>query len=94
MTIARGAELFKHEIHQLTEGFPMDNTNDIDPQVCLKAFKQYDGLRLQRYNLELNQAVHFLEEYRIEQENNNRFCKELIILSPVRTLGRELSVQI
>jgi len=93
MTLARETELLKYEIDQLIEGFPKDNTNDIDPEVCLEAFKHYHGLRLKRYDLQLNQAVHFLEEYRVENENNNRF-EEIIVPTHVRTLGRELSVQI
>ena len=93
MTLARENELLKHEIDQLIEGLPKDNTNDIDPEVSLQAFKHYHELRLQRYKLQLNQTVYFLEEYRVENDSNRP--KEIIIVpTHVRPLGRELLVQI
>ncbi|CAF1416344.1 unnamed protein product [Adineta ricciae] len=58
-TLAEDAELLKYEIDQLIKGFPKDDTNEIDPEVCLEAFKDYHKLRLQRYDLQLQQAVHF-----------------------------------
>ena len=93
-TTAREVELLKEEINEIIQGFPLDNTNNIDPQVCRQAFQHYHDIRLQHYELQLQQALHFLEDSKVENDSNRREEEPIIVLTHIRTLTKELSVQI
>lgn len=89
-TLAREHELLLNEINQIIKGFPEQDSSSQDQESCVAAFMHYHELKLKRMNFEAQQSIHFLEEQRAEDED------EEIIVAPaqVRILDPSLVLQI
>ncbi|CAF2096381.1 unnamed protein product [Rotaria magnacalcarata] len=82
-SLAREHELLLNEIKRIIEGFPKkekkkkgdeDDSSaeaSFDAEAGFAAFKQYHQLRQKRFDLEVNQSCYFLDEQRVEGEQNN-----------------------
>ncbi|CAM2728605.1 unnamed protein product [Rotaria socialis] len=68
-----------------------DAEADFDTEAGFAAFKQYHQLRQQRFDLEVNQSCYFLDEQRVENEQNN---PELVAVPTlIRSLGEDFLLQ-
>jgi hypothetical protein len=62
-----------------------------DTEAGFAAFKQYHQLRQKRFDLEVNQSCYFLDEQRVEGEQNN---PELVAVPTlIRSLGEDFLLQ-
>ena len=93
--LTREQELLSNEIKQIIDGFPKENEDDrIDSQPSIAAFKQYHDLREKRINLEVEQAVYFLDGRKVEGEPDNP--DQPIVAAPTitRSLGEDFLLQL
>ncbi|UJR18785.1 hypothetical protein I4U23_005691 [Adineta vaga] len=74
-TLAQDTEILKEKINRIIQGFPIEDSN----QLPLTTYKSYLALREKRYALQLDQSIHFLEEYRVEDDINLIATKETIV---------------
>ncbi|CAF4327632.1 unnamed protein product [Rotaria magnacalcarata] len=71
-SLGREHELLTNEIKRIIEGFPQENDDGFDAEAGCAAFKQYHELPEKRFNLETDQSIYFLDEQRVEDEDNNQ----------------------
>ena len=91
-TMAREKDLIDEEIKRIIEGFPKENDHGVDAEPGFAAYKQYQGLREKRMNLEVDQSILFLEEQRVEGESDN----QPVVIAPTltRSLGEDFLLQL
>ena len=93
--LTREQELLTNEIKQMIEGFPKENETDrIESQASMAAFRQYQELREKRMALEIEQSIYFLEDMKVEGEPDNP--DQPIIVAPIltRSLGEDFLLQL
>ncbi|CAF2099242.1 unnamed protein product [Rotaria magnacalcarata] len=62
-----------------------------DAEAGFAAFKQYHQLRQKRFDLEVNQSYYFLDEQRVEGEQNNP--EPVAVPTLIRSLGDDFLLQ-
>ncbi|CAF2019601.1 unnamed protein product [Rotaria magnacalcarata] len=90
-SLGREHELLTNEIKRIIEGFPQENDDGFDAEAGCAAFKQYHELREKRFNLETDQSIYFLDEQRVEDEDNNQV--PVTTLTLIRSLGEDFLLQ-
>ncbi|CAF5139634.1 unnamed protein product [Rotaria sp. Silwood1] len=75
--ITREKEILKNEIEFVVKGFSQENDEgfDIEPDAGYTAYKHYNDLCEKRFNLEAEQSIYFLDEQRVEGEEEYQLLK-------------------
>jgi len=88
-TVRREFEIVDEQVKTMIKGMPKEMNNE---DMAYTAFELYHGLREQRLNLEIEQAVLFLDEQRAEGESNNNEAS--IAPALARSLGEDFLLRL
>ena len=85
---------YDEQTSRIRQGMTITGDDDLDGLASLNSFEEYNRLRNERYTIEIEQAVHFLEIQRVEGEINIDIEQPIVAPTLTRSLGEDFLLQL
>jgi hypothetical protein len=87
----REHEIVKEQVNAIIEGMPKIIDGDLDAIAGFAAFEEYQKLRQERQDFEIQQAILFLDEQRVEGDTNEQ---PIVVPTLIRSLGEDFLLRL